>query len=124
MLNVGNLIFCMALHKKLFTAFIAGLSLGFCPATYAEGSSQSIGERLSAAFGNSLLFNDIAFEFVDKSDASFSCKWWVMKASQQHAADIQQINSTEKNALPYVVAARQDYMVKSIFPSLNEACSR
>ena len=114
----------MVLREKLFTALAAGLSLSFCSVSYAEGSSQSIGEKLNAAFGNSVLFNDIAFEFVDKSDASFSCKWWVMKASQQHAADIQQINSTEKNALPYVVAARQDYMVKSIFPSLNEACSR
>ena len=114
----------MALRKKLFTALAAGLSLSFCSVSYAEGSSQSIGEKLNAAFGNSVLFNDIAFEFVDKSDASFPCKWWVMKASQQHASDIQQIISTEKEFQSLVVAARQEYMVTSIFPSLNEACSR
>ena len=47
-----------------------------------------------------------------------------MKASQQHAADIMQINSTEKNIVSFVVAARQKYMVDLIFPPLNEACSR
>ena len=96
----------------------------FCPATYAEGSSQSIGERLSAAFGNSLLFNDIAFEFVDKSDASFSCKYWVMSASQQHASDVMHINSADKNYRPLQIAARQKNMVESVFPQMNEACSR
>lgn len=124
MFNVSNLIICMALHKKLFTALIAGLSLSFCPASYAEGSSQPIGEKLNAAFGNSSLFNDLAFEFVDKSDASFSCKWWVMNASQQHAGDIMQINSTEKNFRSIAAAARQRYMVESIFPQMNEAFSR
>jgi len=119
-----KIIFFMALRKKMFTALLAGVSLSFCPVSYAEGSSQSIGEKLNAAFGNSVLFNDVAFEFVDKSDASFSCKWWVMKASQQHASDIMQINSTEKNVVSFVIAARQEYMVGSIFPSLNEACSR
>ena len=121
----------MALRKKLFTALLAGLSLSFCSVSYAEGSntpSQSIGDKLNAAFGNKNLFNDVAFEFVDKSDAGLSCKWWVMKASQQHAADIMQINSTEKeygaDLVPVVIAARQKYMLESIFPSLNEACNR
>lgn len=90
--------------------------------------SQAIEEKLNAAFGNQHLFNDAAFEFVDKSDAGFSCKWWVMKASQQHNSDINQINSTQKvpgiDMIALVVAARQKYMLESIFAPLNEACNR
>ena len=90
--------------------------------------SQAIQEKLNAAFGNKHLFNDAAFEFVDKSDASFSCKWWVMKASQQHNSDINQINSTKSvpgvDMIALVVAARQKYMLESIFAPLNEACNR
>lgn len=90
--------------------------------------SQAIGEKLNSAFGNQHLFNDIAFEFADKSDASFSCRWWVMKASQQHNSDVIQINSAQQEygaeAVPIVVAARQKYMIESMFPPLNEACNR
>ena len=121
----------MALCKTLFTSLIAGLGSIYCSVAYAEGSSmpsQSIGEKLTAAFGNQYLFNDIAFEFVDKSDASFSCRWWVMKASQQHNSDVIQINSAQQEygakAVPIVVAARQKFMLESIFPPLNEACNR
>lgn len=121
----------MALRKTLFIALIVGLSSISCSASYAEGSSmpsQAIGEKLNSAFGNQHLFNDIAFEFADKSDASFSCRWWVMKASQQHNSDVIQINSAQQEygaeAVPIVVAARQKYMIESMFPPLNEACNR
>ena len=118
----------MALSKTLFITLIAGVSSISCSVAYAEGSSMPIGEKLNAAFGNQHLFNDIAFEFVDKSDASFSCKWWVMKASQQHNSDINQINSTKSvpgvDMIALVVAARQKYMLESIFAPLNEACNR
>ena len=121
----------MTLSKTLFITLIAGLSSISCSVAYAEGSSmpsQAIEEKLNAAFGNQHLFNDAAFEFVDKSDASFSCKWWVMKASQQHNSDIIQINSTQKvpgiDMIAMVVAARQKYMLESIFAPLNEACNR
>ena len=118
----------MALSKTLFITLIAGVSSISCSVAYAEGSSMPIGEKLNAAFGNQHLFNDIAFEFVDKSDASFSCRWWVMKASQQHNSDVIQINSAQQEygakAVPIVVAARQKFMLESIFPPLNEACNR
>ena len=121
----------MTLSKTLFITLIAGLSSISCSVAYAEGSSmpsQAIGEKLNAAFGNQHLFNDIAFEFVDKSDASFSCRWWVMKASQQHNSDVIQINSAQQEygakAVPIVVAARQKYMMESMFPPLSEACNR
>ena len=118
----------MALSKTLLITLIAGVSSISHSVAYAEGSSMPIGEKLNAAFGNQHLFNDIAFEFVDKSDASFSCRWWVMKASQQHNSDVIQINSAQQEygakAVPIVVAARQKYMMESMFPPLSEACNR
>ena len=51
-----------------------------------------------------------------------------MKASQQHNSDVIQINSAQQEygakAVPIVVAARQKYMMESMFPPLSEACNR
>ena len=39
-------------------------------------SSQAIGEKLNAAFGNQNLFNKIAIEFVEKADENFPASGW------------------------------------------------
>ena len=130
----------MALRKKLLTALIAGVSLSYCPVSLAQESGRkvhAVGEKLYSAFGNYDRFNEIALEFVDKSGASFSCKWWVMKASQQHSIDVMQINNAPKlykdndlavagialdDFVSEVVAARQKNMLEHVLPSLNKAC--
>ena len=69
----------MALRKILFATLIAGLSSMSCSVEYAEGSimpSLAVRGKLNAAFCNQHLFNDIAFESVDKSDASFLADGW------------------------------------------------
>ena len=132
----------MALRKKLFTALIAGLSLSYCPVSHAEVSGiqiHAIGEKLYSAFGNFDHFNDIALDFVENSESSFSCKWWVMKASQQHSIDVMQINNAPKlykendlavtgvaldDFVSEFVAVRQKNMLEHVLPSLNKTCVR
>ena len=131
--NMENYLYCDCIKEKfmspqkIFTALIVSLSSFQCPSSYAQVLSvqgSEITGKLNAAFGNNNLFNEIALEFVDNSNADFSCKWWVMKASQQHESDVNQINNSEKKYVSYVIAARQKYMMESIFPPLNRSCSR
>ena len=114
------------LRKKQLLALIAGLNFICCPIAHAEGSG--IAEQLQSAFGNEDLFSSIADEFVNDSNASFSCKSWVMKARQQHSSDTWALNTIYTGKLAGPTRARaisqfQGQMVNFLLPSLNKACN-
>ena len=80
-----------------------------------------------SAFGNEDLFNSIAYQFVNNSNASFSCKSWVMKASQQHVEDVYYLNTVFSGQSAQTRAGAinefQGKMVNMLFPALNKACN-
>ena len=112
----------------MFRRFSIGLlasavALAPLPTKAQDATSKNIGEKLNSAFGNQDLFNSIAVEFVDKSNASFSCKWWVMKANHQHIFDFNALKTTPKEIHQHMIGQMQSNMVDVTFPAINKACT-
>ena len=104
--------------RRRFLASIATLGLMHItctipPATYAEDSnhqSQAITGKLNEAFGDKNRFTKVASDFVNQTDASFACKWWIMKAHHQHELDIYALNKTKAIIPPEVLKSDLDAM--------------
>ena len=99
------------------------VTLAPLPSKAQDATPKNVGERLNSAFGNQDLFDSIAIEFVDKSNASFSCKWWVMKANHQHIFDFNALRATPKELHVHMIGQMQSNMVDVTFPAVKKACA-
>ena len=93
------------------------------PTKAEDGTSKNIGGKLNSAFGDQDRFNSIATEFVDKSNASFSCKWWVMKANHQHQLDFKTLKVTSPELHQHFIGQMQSNMIDFTFPAIERACA-
>ena len=110
---------------RRFTVGLLASAIALIPLpTKAQvATPKNIGEKLNSAFGNQDLFNSIAVDFVDNTDASFSCKWWVMKANHQHVFDFNALKTTPKEIHQHMIGRMQSNMVDVTFPAINKACT-
>ena len=99
------------------------VTLAPLPSKAQDATSRNVGERLNSVFGNQDLFDSIAIEFVDKANASFSCKWWVMKANHQHIFDFNALRVTPKELHEHMIGQMQSNMVDVTFPAVKKACA-
>ena len=110
--------------RRLSIGLLASaIALAPLPTKAEDATSKNIVEKLNSAFGNQDLFDAIAVEFVDTSNASFSCKWWVMKANHQHIFDFNAIKNTPKEVIELMLGTMQSNMVDVTFPAINKACT-
>jgi len=118
---------CEAMNKaygRLTIGLLASaIALAPLPTKAQVATSENIAEKLSSAFGNQDLFDSIAVEFVDKANASFSCKWWVMKANHQHQLDFRSLQTTPQEVHQHIMGQMQGNMVEFTFPAINKACT-
>ena len=111
---------------------LRGLSIGLLASAVAlaplptkaqDTTSKNIGEKLYSAFGNQDLFDSIAIQFVDNNNASFSCKWWVMKANHQHQLDFNTLKTTPQEVHQHFIGQLQSNMVDFTIPAINRVCT-
>ena len=111
---------------------LRGLSIGLLasaiafaplPAMAQVATPKDIAEKLYSAFGNQDLFDSIAIEFVDKANASFSCKWWVMRANHQHQLDFNTLKTTPQEVHQHFIGQLQSNMVDFTIPAINRVCT-
>ena len=109
--------------RRLSVGLLASaIVLAPLPTKAQDVTSQNIGEKLNSAFGNQDLFNSIAVEFVDNTNASFSCKWWVMKANHQHQLDFNTLKNNPPELHQHFIGQLQSNMLDFTFPAINRAC--
>ena len=75
------------LHRFSVGLLASVIALAPLPTRAQDETSKNIGEQLYLAFGNQDFFDPIAIGFLDNANASFSCKWWMMKENYQHQLD-------------------------------------